>query len=260
MPVTAREDGPPAPTAHVPLTSTRMTSNDYPRPSGKHPDLDQLLEARWRDPGQGPERGADLAVEVLVAPGELTSTIECLQPTDLAAIRRWLAEHTPDVDAVRTWAGRVLERLESANTVPELGSPEWAALADTDVRKLAGAIRPALAYLIEQTPAAIADRLRAELDERATAWRRSLAELHADLSTGWHDLGYGIGPSHAEIVRRRNTFPCGQCRRPLRLGITSCGCGWREPTPTELRARARASWARYARPSTKALFDQQGAA
>ena len=183
------------------------------------------------------------------------------QPTDLAAIRRWLAEHAPDVDAVRAWTVRVLARIESVNTVPELGSPAWAALADTDARKLAAALRPALAHLDESTPAATAMRLRAELDEQATAWRRSLAELHADVSTGWHDLGYGVGPSHAELVRRRNAFPCGQCRRPLRIGVTSCaGCGWREPTSAALRARACASWARYDRRSATATFDQQGAA
>src|SRR4051812_24023856 len=109
-------------------------------------------------------------------------------PTDIAAVRRWLAEHTPDVDAVRAWAARVRARVESVSPVPELGSPEWAALADTDARKLAAALRPALAQLVERTPAAIAARLRAELDDRAIAWRRSLAELHADLSGGWHEL------------------------------------------------------------------------
>jgi hypothetical protein len=135
--------------------------------------------------------------------------------------------------------------------VPELGSPEWAALADTDARKLIAALRPALAQLVGRTPAAISALLRAELDDPATAWRRSLAELRTDLARGWHELGYGAGPSHAELVRRRNTRPCGPCRRPLLIGATECAeCGWHEPTPAELRARARASWARYDRRST----------
>jgi hypothetical protein len=194
-------------------------------------------------------------------PSTVAATVKHPHPTDLPAIRRWLAAHAPDVDAVRTWARHVLARLESAGTVPELGSPAWVELADADVRKLAAALRPALAQLMERTPAAIAERLRAELDERATAWRRSFAELHADVSTGWHELGYGIGPSHAELVRRRNTFPCGQCRRPLLIGVTACAeCGWREPTPEQVRARAHASWARYDRRSTAAPFDEQGAA
>ncbi|MFL6127232.1 hypothetical protein [Actinophytocola sp.] len=175
----------------------------------------------------------------------------------MAAVRRWLAEHTPDVDEVRAWTARVLARVESVSVVPALGSPTWSALADTDARKLTAALRPALAQLVERTPAAVAERLRAELDDRATAWRRSIVELHADIAAGWHDLGYGIGPSHAELVRRRSTFPCGQCRRPLRLGATACGdCGWHQPTPEQLRARARASWAQ----PTTATFNEQGAA
>lgn len=187
------------------------------------------------------------------------STRELPNPTDAAAVRRWLTEHTPDVDAVQAWATRVLGRVEAVAAVPELGSPAWTALADTDTRKLAAALRPALAQLVGRTPAAISARLRAELDDRATAWRRSLAELHADLSQGWHDLGYGIGPSQAELVRRRTTHPCGQCRRPLRTAAIACGeCGWREPTPEQLRTHARASWVPCDRRST--TFDVQGAA
>lgn len=182
-------------------------------------------------------------------------------PIDLAAVRRWLAAHTLDVDAVRTWAVRVLARAESVSPVPDLGSPAWTELADTDIRKLAAALPLALTQLADQTPAAVAARLRAELDDHATAWRRSLAELHADVSRGWHDLAYGTGPSHAELVRRRSSFPCGQCRRPLRIGRTSCAeCGWREPTPTELRTRAHASWAHHDHRTATATFDQQGAA
>jgi hypothetical protein len=175
-------------------------------------------------------------------------------PPDLPAIRRWLAEHAPDVDEVRSWTGRVLTRLEAIGTVPALGSPDWATLADTDARKLAAALSPALAHLVDRTPAAIAERLRAELDAHAREWRRALVDAHADVAQGWR--GYGIGPSHAELDRRRYTFPCGQCRRPLRFGISACdACGWREPTPAELRARARESTAHYLQTA-----DEQGAA
>lgn len=173
-------------------------------------------------------------------------TRELPNPADVAAVRRWLAAHTPDVDAVRAWTVRVLTGVES---VPELGSPSWATLADTDTRKLAAALRPALAQLADRTPPAIAARLRAELDDHATAWRRSLAELHTDLSQGWHALGYGIGPSHADLTRRRSTYPCGQCRRPLPFADTGCAaCGWHEPAPNQLRTRARTSWQRTERP------------
>ena len=190
------------------------------------------------------------------------STRELPNPADVAAVRRWLAERTPDLDMVRTWAARVLARVESVSVVPDLGSPAWTALADTDARKLAAALRPALAQLVERTPSAIATRLRTELDDHATTWRRSLAELHADMSGAWHELGYGVGPSYAEIVRRRNTYPCGQCHRPLRIGITVCAeCGWCELAPAQLRARAREAWAHYAcRRSDTATLDEQGAA
>jgi hypothetical protein len=145
--------------------------------------------------------------------------------------------------------------VESISLVPELGSAAWATLADTDTRKLAAALRPALAQLVDRTPDVIAAQLRAELDARATVWRHSLVELHNDLSQGWHDLGYGVGPTHTELVHRRTTYPCGQCRRPLRSAVTACAdCGWREPTPEQLRTRAHASWVNCE------TFDIQGAA
>jgi hypothetical protein len=41
--------------------------------------------------------------------------------------------------------------------------------------------------------------------------------------------------------------------------VNACGeCGWREPTPEQQRAHARASWARCDLRST--TFDVQGAA
>src|SRR4051794_16555287 len=112
-------------------------------------------------------------------------------PTDVDAVRAWLAARLPDVPAVHMWladlpdvaAVRMWSRrlLADVDSVPALGSPAWLSLSDQDPRKLAAAIPPAVAHLTAATPAAIADRLRHELDEFATAWRRALKETSADV-------------------------------------------------------------------------------
>ncbi|MFL6122581.1 hypothetical protein [Actinophytocola sp.] len=123
--------------------------------------------------------------------------------------------------------------------MPALGTPEWLALAERDPRKLAAALRPALAYLIESTPDAIAARLRDELDWFATEWRRAHKEASAEISRARTDLGYGVGPSHAELVRRRqltSTAPCGACGTTVTLV---------HPLPAEYAARLPdLSWVR----------------
>lgn len=129
-------------------------------------------------------------------------------PTDVDAVRGWLANRMPNVDAVRAWAGRLLAVLAP---VPMLGSAEWLALAELDPRKIAAAVGPAVAHLAESTPAAVASRLRIELDEFATAWRRAHREASADVSRARTDLGYGIGPSHAELARRRQLTTMAPC-------------------------------------------------
>jgi hypothetical protein len=48
---------------------------------------------------------------------------ELPNPADIAAVRRWLAEHTPDVGAVRAWAARVLARVESVSPCPSWARP-----------------------------------------------------------------------------------------------------------------------------------------
>lgn len=159
-------------------------------------------------------------------------------PTKVETVRAWLADRRPDMDAVRAWADQLLTALAP---VPALGRAEWLALDERDPRKLAAAIRPALAYLVESTPEAIAARLRAELDEFATTWRRAHKEASADISRARTDLGYGIGPSHAELVRRRrltSTAPCGACGTAVTLI---------HPLPDEYAARLPdVSWVRCA--------------
>lgn len=138
-------------------------------------------------------------------------------PTNVDAVRAWLADRRRDVDAVQAWARRLLADLP---LVPALGSAEWLALAEQDPRKLAAAVRPALAHLVDSTPDVIAARMRIELDAFATAWRRVHKEASAEMSRARTDLGYGIGPSYAELVRRRqltSTAPCGVCGTAVTL-------------------------------------------
>jgi hypothetical protein len=155
-------------------------------------------------------------------------------PTKVETVRAWLADRRPDLDAVRAWADQLLTDLAP---VPALGRAEWLALDERDPRKLAAAIRPALAYLVESTPEAIAARLRAELDEFATAWRRTFRETSWDISRAMTNLG--TGPSHAELVRRRqltSTVPCGTCGTAVTLV---------HPLPDEYAARLPdLSWVR----------------
>lgn len=166
------------------------------------------------------------------------STTPLPNPTNVDAVRVWLANRRPDVDAVRTWAHRLLADIAP---VPALGSAEWLALTECDPRKLAAAARPALAYLIESTPDAIAARLRDELDWFATEWRRAHKEASAEVSRARTDLGYGIGPSHAELVRRRqltSTAPCQACGAVVVLA---------HPLPEEFAVRLPdLSWVRCA--------------
>jgi uncharacterized protein DUF2742 len=140
-----------------------------------------------------------------------TQPIHQPAPTDLRAVRAWLAARQPDLSAVRAWVLPLLAAANRYGPIPDLGGPAWRDLPNSDPRKLAALIRPALAWLAESTPAATAARLRRELDDIDTVCLRRLRMASQDLSTGFDSST--VGPSYAELVRRRNTFPCTNCRR-----------------------------------------------
>ncbi|MFL6144342.1 MAG: DUF2742 domain-containing protein [Labedaea sp.] len=154
-------------------------------------------------------------------------------PTDLTAIRAWLRANAPDPDAVRQWVHRTIT-ARPAGRVPLLGSPAWQALPDTDPRKHAALVHAALAHLAEHTPAAVAARLRRELDEFATSVRRMFTEADNDLRRARVELGYSTGPTHAELVRRRNTYHCHACGTRYHGAIPCPQCGW-AGTPDQIR-------------------------
>lgn len=176
--------------------------------------------------------------DIDLAAAAVVTTASPPDPTNVDAVRAWLAKRRPDVDAVRAWAHQMLADL---GPVPALGSAEWLALAEQDPRKLAAAVRPALAHLVDSTPDAIAARMRVELDAFATAWRRAHKEASAAVSRARTDLGYGIGPSHVELVRRRQLTTTARCQ--------ACGTAvaLAHPLPEEYAARLPdLSWVRCA--------------
>jgi hypothetical protein len=147
-------------------------------------------------------------------------------------------------DAVRQWSASRLRHAHRIGAIPLAGSPTWLALDDADPRKTAAVLRAALAWLYESTPTVTVDRLHAELDliDRCHADRMKVVANDISGSADWSRIA--AGPTLRELTRRRNTFPCPDCRTRLRFTDTHCtACGWVEPTPQQRRAAAHRSWA-----------------
>lgn len=147
-------------------------------------------------------------------------------------------------DVVRQWSASRLHHAHQLGAIPLAGSPTWQALDDADPRKTAAVFRAALAWLYECMPAVIADRLRGELDliDRCHADRMNAVAHDISGAADWSRIA--AGPTLRELTRRRNTYPCPDCRALLWFTDTRCaGCGWVEPTPQQRREAARQSWA-----------------
>lgn len=159
----------------------------------------------------------------------------------LTRARAWRAEHVADMTAVRTWHERILHLLPST-PVPRLGSPSWMALLDSDPRKLAAAIPPAVAYLTENTPAAITARLRRELAAIDHAVIERIRTASWDLSGAQNWRHAANSPSHAELIRRRFMTICSNCATRYAWTAHRCpACAW-AGTPEEIRTVAIRSW------------------
>ena len=106
---------------------------------------------------------------------------------------------------MRRWAASLLAAASQAGPTPLAGSPDWCGLAEDDPRKWAAVVRAALVWVSESTPAATARRLAAELDGIDQAVAERFKAASADLSTActWG----AIGPTHAELERRRAALP-----------------------------------------------------
>lgn len=161
----------------------------------------------------------------------------------LAQARTWRVDHAPDLTAVHAWRSRV---LATTGPVPMLGSWTWMALPDTDPRKVAATIPPAVAHLAENTPAATARRLQQELAAidhvidhivvarvRAASW---------DLSGARDWRHTATGPSHTELARRRSLATCFHCKTQYAWTAACCPACGRGSTPEQIRAEATRSW------------------
>ncbi len=161
----------------------------------------------------------------------------------LTRARAWRAENAADITAVHAWHKRILHDLPPSAGVPRLGSPSWVALLDTDPLKLAATIPPAMAYLTENTPAAITARLRCELAaiDHAVIERIRTASWDLAGAQDWRRAANSL--SHAELVRRRLVTICGSCANRYAWTAPRCpGCGW-AGAPEEIAAAATRSWA-----------------
>lgn len=171
------------------------------------------------------------------------STAVLVNPRDVTAVRAWLTANAPDVPAVASWAARVQADAATVGPVPAVGTPAWCGLPDHDPRKVAAVLAPALARLWENTPAAVALRMGRELrdlDRAAMAQVRAASHAVAG-AHDWHAASYR--PRWATLDRRRWAHPCPDCRVSLPWLATQCECGWRQPTPDQIRAHTAASWA-----------------
>lgn len=145
--------------------------------------------------------------------------------------------------AVSAWRDRV---LTATGPAPVLGSRAWVALLDTDPRKVAAAVPPAVAYLTENTSAAIAQRLRQELAaidhviDHIVVARVRAASWDLCGARDWRHTA--TGPSHTELARRRSLATCFHCKTQYAWTAVCCpGCG-RGSTPEQIRAEATRSW------------------
>ena len=113
-----------------------------------------------------------------------------------------MTRHT-DLLAAQQWARPLLDRARHTGPTPPAGTAPWRALDDTDPRKLAALIRPALAWLHEATPEVIAERLRAELDQLDLLHDRRSKAAALDLADAADWTAIATGPTHRELERRR---------------------------------------------------------
>lgn len=111
-------------------------------------------------------------------------------------------------------------RLLLADQTPEYGSPAWHALPADHPDRIRALRQAAEAWRRYWLPAAIARRLRNELDliDRITLDR--FKAISADVSRAWDASRHCSGPTFAELRRRRtlvSRLPCGECGEPVDL-------------------------------------------
>jgi hypothetical protein len=122
-------------------------------------------------------------------------------------------------------------RLLLATQPPEYGSPAWHALPAGDPDRERAVWQAAEAWRRYWQRDAIAERLRAELDQVDRATLERFKAASANVSRAWDLSRHCTGPTFAELRRRRalvSRLFCAVCGRPVDL---------LHPLPDELARR-----------------------
>ena len=122
---------------------------------------------------------------------------------------------TPDAERILASV-----RLLLANQPPEYGSPAWHALPADHPHRTRAVWEAAEQWRRYWLPEAIAERLRIELDliDRVSLERFKAAST--DISRAWEVSRHCVGPTFAELRRRRtlvSRLNCGICGQPVDL-------------------------------------------
>ena len=87
--------------------------------------------------------------------------------------------------------------------VPRYGSPEWAALPEHDLRRVAAVVLAAECWRDHCSPERIAADLTAAMVEQECEIRRRVRESSWDVADGRDWAALSRVPTHAELVQRR---------------------------------------------------------
>lgn len=99
----------------------------------------------------------------------------------------------------RSWGQQFLDRAHGRGPIPIFGTPAWAALDDTDPRKVAACVVAAWWFAEQHTPEAIEQRTREEALTHAIDEKR-FAVLVSSSRESWKFLSW------AELQELRTTY------------------------------------------------------
>lgn len=106
--------------------------------------------------------------------------------------------------ALTPFARRLLARVADRSSIPRYGTPEWAALPQTDPRHAAAVVIAAEAWRDHCSPERIAEDMSREMQERRDAIAAACLESSWDVgqAADWEQLFRR--PTYADLCERRN--------------------------------------------------------